>query len=115
MKKAFCENARQVGAHLSRTVSRNWPGRHEIIGNVDGSGLFWGLDLVRLIARPDSRSSREAPGGSSLHFVTRGFWMGTTGNHGNVLKLRPPLPFSRENADQALEVLDRCLGEVRPG
>ena len=28
---------------------------------------------------------------------------------GNVLKLRPPLPFSRDNADHALEVIDACL------
>ncbi len=39
--------------------------------------------------------------------------MGLTGDHGNVLKLRPPLPFSRENADHALEVVDGCLRAMR--
>jgi 4-aminobutyrate aminotransferase-like enzyme len=31
--------------------------------------------------------------------------MGPTGNHGNVLELRSPLPFGRDNADHALEVI----------
>ena len=44
-----------------------------------------------------------------------GVLMGLTGNHGNVLKLRPPLPFSRDNADHALEVVDRCLRAMRLG
>ena len=35
--------------------------------------------------------------------------MGVTGSHGNVLKVRPPLPFTRNNADHALEVLDGRL------
>jgi 4-aminobutyrate aminotransferase-like enzyme len=41
--------------------------------------------------------------------------MGLTGNHGNVLKLRPPLPFSYDNADHALEVVDGCLRAMRLG
>jgi len=41
--------------------------------------------------------------------------MGLTGSHGNVLKLRPPLPFTRDNADQALEVVDGCLRAMRLG
>ncbi len=47
------------------------------------------------------------------HVVTAiqraGVLMGLMGTHGNVLKLRPPLPFSRDNADHALEVIDACL------
>ncbi|MBW2232974.1 MAG: hypothetical protein JRH17_21515, partial [Deltaproteobacteria bacterium] len=42
-----------------------------------------------------------------------GVLMGLMGNHGNVLKMRPPLPFSRDNADHALEVVDACLRAMR--
>ena len=41
--------------------------------------------------------------------------MGLTGTHGNVLKLRPPLPFSRDNADHVLEVVDGCLRAMQLG
>ena len=38
--------------------------------------------------------------------------IGTTGPSGNVLKIRPPLPFSRENADVFLSCLDETLADV---
>ena len=38
--------------------------------------------------------------------------MGVTGPHLNVIKLRPPLPFTVDNANEALDVLDRCLREL---
>lgn len=31
------------------------------------------------------------------------------GPRGNVLKIRPPLPFARDNAEQLAETLDRTL------
>jgi 4-aminobutyrate aminotransferase-like enzyme len=42
-----------------------------------------------------------------------GVLLGLMGSHGNVLKMRPPLPISRENADQALEAIDAALRGVR--
>ena len=39
----------------------------------------------------------------------RGVLISQTGRTDNVLKIRPPMPFSRENADLLLEVLDDCL------
>jgi 4-aminobutyrate aminotransferase-like enzyme len=38
-----------------------------------------------------------------------GILIGLSGRLGNVLKVRPPLVFSRENADQLVETLDRVL------
>ena len=37
--------------------------------------------------------------------------IGVSGMQANVVKVRPPLPFSRANADLFLERLDACLGE----
>ncbi len=104
-------NARQVGAHLGiglAALARD----HEIIGNVQGSGLFWGLDLVT-----DRESRRPIAPADAKRLVSAlrqgGVLMGLTGSHGNVLKVRPPLPFTSENANHALEVLDQCLGAFR--
>ncbi len=41
----------------------------------------------------------------------RGVLTGTDGPHHNVLKLRPPLVFSEEDADLFLATLDEVLGE----
>jgi 4-aminobutyrate aminotransferase-like enzyme len=40
----------------------------------------------------------------------RGVLMGRIGQFDNVLKMRPPLPFSRANADLLLATLDDVLG-----
>jgi len=111
--ESLLENARRVGQHLGlglAALARD----HEIIGNVQGSGLFWGLDLVS-----DRESRRPIDAADAKHLVSairrEGVLMGLTGNHGNVLKLRPPLPFSCDNADHALEVVDGCLRAMRPG
>jgi 4-aminobutyrate aminotransferase-like enzyme len=105
------ENAREVGQYLGlglAALARD----HEVIGHVQGSGLFWGIDLVadRESRRPiDSEDARDLV--SAIR--RKGVLMGITGDHGNVLKIRPPLPFSRENADHALEVIDACLRAMR--
>jgi 4-aminobutyrate aminotransferase-like enzyme len=39
----------------------------------------------------------------------RGVLIGTTGRPGNVLKIRPPLVFKREHADQLVETLAEVL------
>jgi 4-aminobutyrate aminotransferase-like enzyme len=105
------ENARKVGQHLELGLAA-LAQEHEIIGNVQGSGLFWGIDLVS-----DRESRKPIEPADAQHLVSairrEGVLMGLTGEHGNVLKLRPPLPFSRDNADHALEVVDRCLRAMR--
>jgi 4-aminobutyrate aminotransferase-like enzyme len=42
----------------------------------------------------------------------RGVLIGDGGEHGNVLKIRPPLVFQREHGDVLVEALDEVLGEV---
>jgi len=39
----------------------------------------------------------------------RGILMGTEGPLNNVIKIRPPMPFSTEDADQLVETLDEVL------
>lgn len=83
--------------------------RHEIIGDVRGSGLFLGIDLVR------DRATR-APATSEAEYVANrlrecGVLTGTDGPHHNVLKLRPPLVFSPDDAALFTETLDAVLAE----
>jgi 4-aminobutyrate aminotransferase-like enzyme len=42
----------------------------------------------------------------------RGFLLSTDGPYHNVLKIKPPLVFSRENADELVENLDVVLRET---
>jgi 4-aminobutyrate aminotransferase-like enzyme len=83
--------------------------KHAVLGDVRGSGLFLGVELVR------DRASLEPATEEASYVVNRlrerGVLTGTDGPHHNVLKLRPPLVFSGEDADLLLETLDAVLEE----
>ena len=79
-----------------------------MIGNVQGSGLFWGLDLVA------DRATREPVAYSDAKRLAselrnRGILAGVTGRYTNVLKLRPPLVFRPEHVELLLGTLDELL------
>ena len=42
----------------------------------------------------------------------RGFLVSHAGKFDNVLKIRPPLVFSQENADEFLAAFDECMGDM---
>lgn len=80
------------------------------MGDVRGRGLFLGIEIVR------DKATKEYAGDIASHIVNRakerGVLVGTDGPCDNVIKLRPPMIFDRENADLLLEVLDRSVGDV---
>jgi 4-aminobutyrate aminotransferase-like enzyme len=102
-------NARQVGDHLQRGL-RELQAEHSSIGDVRGAGLFIGVDLV------ENRDSREPAPDIGLALVNRlrskRILISASGPLGHVLKIRPPLPFSRADADEFLDKLRECLREL---
>ena len=84
--------------------------RHPIVGDVRGSGLFLGVELVR------DRATLEPAGSEASYVANRlrelGILLGTDGPYHNVVKIRPPMPFNVEDADLLVGALDRVLGEL---
>lgn len=80
---------------------------HPLVADVRGAGLFFGVELVRdgLPASDDAARVVEA-------MKRRGVLMGRIGRHQHILKIRPPLPFSRSDADFAASALAEALAEV---
>jgi 4-aminobutyrate aminotransferase-like enzyme len=109
------QNASAVGIELSTQLTE-LAARYNVIGNVQGGGLFWGLDLV---ADRATRTPIAYDDGRRLATELRhdGILIGLTGPHSNVLKIRPPLTFSSEHVDRLVEVLDARLAkfELRGG
>ena len=101
-------HAHDIGQHLHQGL-RALQARHAIIGDVRGRGLFLAAELVR--DRRTQEPAPEAAAGLANAMRRRGILIGTTGAHENVLKLRPPMPFTREHADMLLTALDECLAE----
>jgi 4-aminobutyrate aminotransferase-like enzyme/Ser/Thr protein kinase RdoA (MazF antagonist) len=101
-------NALRVGTRLMDGV-RGLMEKHALIGDVRGLGLFVGIELVL---------DREtlAPAASQASYIAnrmkeRGILLSTDGPFHNVLKIKPPLVFTEENADFLVGTLDEILGE----
>lgn len=103
------ENARVVGDYIQQGL-RELAARHEVIGDVRGRGLFFAAELV---TDRDDKTPATAEAKRIVNAMRdKGILMSKIGKHDNVLKMRPPMPFSTDNADQLLETLDECLREL---
>ena len=102
-------NALEVGRYLIGGLN-DLATRHESIGDIRGSGLFLAVDLV------NDRETREPATETTSRVVNglrdRGILTGSIGPGDNVLKLRPPMVFSTENADYFLGIADDVLTGV---
>jgi len=102
------QNAKRAGDYWLKGLAELQK-RHELIGDVRGSGLFLGLDLVL------NRETLEPATTQANYVVNRlrecGILAGTDGPHHNVIKLRPPLIFSESDADLFVSTLDGILAE----
>src|SRR4029077_17311940 len=103
------QNALRVGTRLIESL-RSLQTRNALIGDVRGSGLFLGIDLVL------DRETREAAPLQASYVVNRlrdcGILAGTDGPHHNIIKLRPPLVFSEADANLFVSALDAILQEA---
>jgi 4-aminobutyrate aminotransferase-like enzyme len=102
-------NALETGDYLLDKLKKLKANKF-IIGDVRGSGLFIGIDLV---GGPDSREPATSETSRAVNLLKeRGVLIGSTGRYDNVLKIRPPLVFTRQNADLLLEKLEGVLSEI---
>jgi hypothetical protein len=79
-----------------------------VIGDVRGSGLFLGIELVTSIETkaPATAEAKEVMG--RLLF-THHILTSLDGRFDNVIVLKPPMCFSTANADTFVEALQECL------
>ena len=100
------ENALKVGAFLKEQLlklAEEFP----IIGDVRGQGFFLGMELVDAQKKPLPKQADYLINRMKAH----GILMSSDGLDHNVLKIKPPLVFSKENAQQLLWYLRKILAE----
>lgn len=104
--EGLMENAQEVGAYARKGLEQ-LASRHEVIGDVRGSGLFFGAEMVL------DRSTKEPATAFTKKIANlmrdRGILINFLGIHYNTLKCRPPMPFKKEHADMLLMELDDIL------
>ena len=89
-------HALRVGNRLLANLHELNP-HHEVIREIRGSGFFLGVELAEEAGRVVNQMREH------------GILMGTEGPLHNVIKIRPPMPFSELDADQLVEKLDEVL------
>jgi 4-aminobutyrate aminotransferase-like enzyme len=102
-------HALRVGERLLEGL-RKLADRHAIVGDVRGSGLFLGVELVR--DRKTLEPATEEASFVSNRFRECGILLGTDGPFHNVIKIRPPMPFSDADADLLVVTMDEILAEM---
>jgi alanine-glyoxylate transaminase/(R)-3-amino-2-methylpropionate-pyruvate transaminase len=104
------ENSRVVGKRLKdgfNLLARS----HQLIGDVRGMGLMLGVELVR------DRKTKEPAKKETLALLEAaremGVLVGKGGLDGNVLRVKPPMCITAEDADFTLDVLDQALESIK--
>jgi 4-aminobutyrate aminotransferase-like enzyme/Ser/Thr protein kinase RdoA (MazF antagonist) len=109
-REGLQRNALTVGAYLKDAL-RCLMAAHPLIGDVRGEGLFVGVELVR-------DPQMLEPAGVEASYVAErmkqlGILTGIDGPYRNVLKIKPPMVFTKADADRFTDTLDRVLSEPR--
>jgi 4-aminobutyrate aminotransferase-like enzyme len=103
------QHAKETGEYLLEGL-RKLMKKHPVIGDVRGHGFFIGAEMVK------DRNTLE-PAVPEIDMIiekvkTKGYLLSTDGPLHNVLKIKPPMPFNKQNADELLQYIEEALDEL---
>lgn len=109
--RKLVENAKIVGDFILKQMQR-LAGSSSIVGDVRGSGFFLGAEIV-----VDKNNELREPAPELAAKIVEVFrmeriLMSTEGKYGNVLKFKPPMVFSMNDAKKFVQVLGKAIAEV---
>lgn len=103
------EHALKTGNYLMQLL-RGLMDEFRIIGDVRGHGLFIGAELVK---DRDTREPAVPEAGLIVEQMKAlGFLLSTDGPLNNVLKIKPPMTFDRQNAEELVMALHKVLQKI---
>lgn len=108
-EEKLLENVQAQGNYLFQELQR-LSQKFPILGGVRGQGLFLGVEVISDVTQktPAAALAKQLIN----QMKDRHVLIGRIGAFDNVLKIRPPLPFTRQNADVLISTLDHCLMEM---
>ena len=106
-KHNLVQHARDLGRHCLERM-QVMKDRHPLIGDVRGLGLFLGIELVK------DRQTRERANDEAEAVMYAALSQGVSFKltMGNIITLTPALTISRNQMDNALDIIEGCIAEV---
>ena len=102
------EHVAEVGEALVRVLNEAGE-RHPMIGDIRGTGLFVGVDIVK----PGTTEADRARAVRLIEVLREHrVLVSLCGPYGNVLKIRPPLVFGADDLDMFADALEASLSEI---
>jgi 4-aminobutyrate aminotransferase-like enzyme/Ser/Thr protein kinase RdoA (MazF antagonist) len=102
-QEQLVDNARTTGNYFIEKL-RDLATKYDVVRDVRGCGLMIGVEVTdRTLTKHLVNSLRN-----------RGVLIGSEGPMGNVLKLRPPMPFRPEHVDFVMDALTAVLSAAHP-
>ncbi|XP_026434381.1 alanine--glyoxylate aminotransferase 2 homolog 1, mitochondrial-like [Papaver somniferum] len=105
-RQAHCAD---IGSHLTERL-KALQQRYDLIGDIRGRGLMLGVELVT-----DRKEKTPAKVETAVLFEKLrelGVLVGKGGLHGNVFRIKPPMCFSKDDADFLVDALDYSLSKL---
>ena len=108
-EEANPDHCADVGQRLEDGLHQLWE-KYPLMGDVRGKGLMQGIEMVA------DRKTKEPTAVAASQLIeetrARGMLIGKGGLYGNVVRISPPLVASKEDVDNALDILDHALAAV---
>ncbi|MFD0797351.1 aminotransferase class III-fold pyridoxal phosphate-dependent enzyme [Maribacter chungangensis] len=100
-------HAFEVGSYLKDELSA-LKERYKAIGDVRGSGLFLGVEIIRPNGSPDTALAQTIKNSLRENYIL----ISTDGPYDNVLKIKPPLYFNLTNSAELINQLKIILDKT---
>jgi 2,2-dialkylglycine decarboxylase (pyruvate) len=110
----LAERAARLGQRLEAGL-RDLMQRYEIIGDVRGRGLMWGVEIV------GDRNTRAADAGLGARIAQRALELGLSMNitayasMAAIWRIAPPLTIAESELDEGLAIIDQAIGDTLAG
>lgn len=108
-QESILQNVHDTGAYLAANL-RSLAERHDCIADVRGKGLFYGLEIVKEPGTIEIDTTKAKAIAEGMRDI--GVLLSTFGPYDTVIKIRPPMVFSKDNADLLVNSLDKVISAL---
>ena len=109
-KEKLQKNALNVGKYFLSKLQKIKNKNKKYISEVRGRGLFLGIDIINNYnnLKPDKKLAKKL----TNYMRNNGILLSTDGPFNNVIKIKPPIIFNKENADNVCEKLELFFSKL---